>query len=139
MLFRSPLLMYFRIYKYDDKREPQLQQQFEMQSKYGIMTLALPKNQPSLEVGARYLWQVAILCDSDQPANDLLAMAEMDVVKMPAQVRFVSDDRANIDILAASGLWYDALGEALRTGQKEAVSELMNNLDTLETPKTAQP
>ncbi len=66
-------------------------------------------------------------------------MAEIDLVKMPTQVRFVRNARVNIDVLAEAGLWYDALGEALRRGQKDAVLELMNNLATLETPKTAQP
>lgn len=135
----KPLPMEFRLYQYNAQGEPQLQRQFQMQSKYGIMTLALPKNQPGLEVGKRYLWQVAILCDSHQPANNLVAMAEIDVIKMPAQVRFVRNAHANINMLAEAGLWYDALGEALKRGQKDAVLELMNNLATLETPKTAQP
>lgn len=135
----KPLPMEFRLYKYDAKGETQLQQQFQMQSKYGIMTLALPKNKPGLEVGNRYLWQVAILCNPNQAANDLVAMVEIDVVKMPTQVLFVRNTRANVDVLAQAGLWYDALSEALRTGQKDAVLELMNNLASLETPKTAQP
>jgi hypothetical protein len=135
----KPLPMEFRLYKYNAQGEPQLQRQFQMQSQYGIMTLTLPKNKPGLEVGQRYLWQVAVLCDPNQAANDLVAMAEIDVVKMPAQVRLVRNARANIDMLAEAGLWYDALGEALRRGQKDAVLELMNNLATLETPKTAQP
>ncbi len=137
----KPLPMEFRLYQYNNnaQAEPQLQRQFQMQSKYGIMTLALPKNQPGLEVGKRYLWQVSILCDPHQPANNLIAMAEIDVIKMPAQVSFVRNAHANIDMLAEAGLWYDALGEALKRGQKDAVLELINNLATLETPKTAQP
>jgi hypothetical protein len=135
----KPLPMEFRLYQYNAQGEPQLERQFQMQSKYGIMTLALPKNQPGVEVGKRYLWQVAIVCDPHQPANDLVAMAEIDVIKMPAQVSFVRNAHANIDMLAEAGLWYDALREALKRGQKDAVLELINNLATLETPKAAQP
>lgn len=137
ILDSKPLPIEFRLYRYDDKGEPQLQQQFLMQSKYGIMSLSLPKNKPSLKVGKRYLWQVVILCYPDQPANNLVAMAEIDVVKMPAQVRFVRDDRANVDILAAAGLWYDALGNALRLGQKDVIHGLLKNLAVLETTEPA--
>ncbi|RUT05905.1 hypothetical protein DSM106972_031110 [Dulcicalothrix desertica PCC 7102] len=132
----KPLPIEFRLYIYDDKGEPQLQHQFLMQSKYGIMSLSLPKNKPSLKVGKRYLWQVVILCDSDQPANNLVAMAEIDVVKMPAQVRMQRDDRANVDILAEAGLWYDALGKAMRLGQKDVIHGLLKNLTALETTES---
>ncbi|BDA70573.1 unknown protein [Rivularia sp. IAM M-261] len=128
----KPLPIEFKLYKYDDKGEPQLQQQFLMQSKYGIMSLSLPKNKPSLKVGKRYLWQVVILCYPDQPANNLVAMAEIDVVKMPAQVRMQRDDQANVDILAEAGLWYDALGRAIRLGQKDIIHDLLKNLTALE-------
>lgn len=139
VLDSKSLPMEFRLYQYNVQGEPQLQRQFQMQSKYGIMTLALPKNQPGLEVGKRYLWQVAIVCNPHQAANDLVAMAEIDVIKMPIQVSFVRNAHTNIDMLAEAGLWYDALGEALKRGQKDAVLQLINNLATLETPKTVQP
>ncbi|HLP91403.1 MAG TPA: DUF928 domain-containing protein [Nostocaceae cyanobacterium] len=138
----KPLPMEFRLYKYNLNREPQIQQQVQMQSQYGIMTLTLPKNKPGLEVGKRYLWQVIILCNPNQPANDLFAMAEIEVVKMPKRVFLVRNSRTNINILAAAGLWYDALGEALRLGQKDVIYSLLNDLAALETvepPTTSTP
>ncbi|CBN54861.1 MULTISPECIES: DUF928 domain-containing protein [Kamptonema] len=133
----QPLPMEFRLYKYDANDEPQLQQQFQMQSQYGIMTLSLPENKPGLDVGKRYLWQIVILCQPDRPANDLVTMAEIDVVTMPAQVRFVRDARANVDILAEAGLWYDALGEALRLGEKDIIYGLLKNLTLVEITEPA--
>lgn len=126
------LPMEFTLYKYDDKDRPQLQQQFKMQSKYGIMALTLPNTRTSLEVDKRYLWQVTILCDTKQPANNLVAMAEIDVIKMPRQMRFTRNARTNVDILAEAGLWYDALGEALRLNQKDIIQDLLENLAELE-------
>ena len=122
------LPMEFTLYKYDDKDRPQLQHQFKMQSKYGIMVLTLPNTRRSLEVDKRYLWQVTILCDTNQPANNLVAMAEIDVIKKPRQISFVRDARTNVDVLAEAGLWYDALGEALRLNQKDIIQDLLENL-----------
>ena len=67
----------FRLYKYGSNGQPQLQNKWKLQSNFGIMTLSLPKDKPGLERGQRYIWQVAMLCDSNRPSNDLVAMAEM--------------------------------------------------------------
>jgi hypothetical protein len=99
------------------------------------MTLSLPKDEPGLERGQRYIWQVAMLCDSNRPSNDLVAMAEIDVVEMPGEVGFVRDARKNVYILAEAGLWYDAIGEAFKTGQRDAINDLLKNLAALENPE----
>ena len=76
-----------------------------------------------------------MLCDSNRPSNDLVVMAEIDVVEMPREVGFVGDARKNVDILAESGLWYDAIAEAFKTGQRYAINDLLKNLAALENPE----
>jgi len=125
----------FRLYKYGSNGQPQLQNKWKLQSNFGVMTLSLPKDKPGLERGQRYIWQVAMLCDSNRPSNDLVAMAEIDVVEMPGEVGFVGDARTNVDILAEAGLWYDAISEAFKTGQRDAINDLLKNLATLENPE----
>jgi hypothetical protein len=62
-------------------------------------------------------------------------MAEVDVVEMPREVGFVRDARTNVYILAEAGLWYDAISEAFKTGQRDAINDLLKNLATLENPE----
>lgn len=135
----NPLPMKFRLYEYDLNQEPQLLQEFSIQSQYGIMTLSLPEDKPALEIGKRYLWQVAILCDLEKPANDLVAMAEIDVIEMLTPPLFIDNTSANVDVLAEAGLWYDALGEALQLGQKDLIYELLKDLALLETTEQTTP
>jgi hypothetical protein len=122
------LPMEFRLYKYDSNNQPQLQHKWNLQTKWGIMALSLPKNQLGLKQGERYLWQVALLCDINRPSNNLVAMAEIDVVAMPSSVRFVGNSHNNVDTLAEAGLWYDALALALKTNQRNAANELLKDL-----------
>jgi len=128
------LPMEFRLYKYGSNNQPQLQNKWNLPSEFGIMTLSLPKNQPGLKQGERYLWQVAILCDFNHPSNDLVATAEVDVVEMPRVAAVEENTRKQVDVLASAGLWYDALGVALKTGERDALTELLTDLAALEQP-----
>jgi hypothetical protein len=108
----------------------------------GIMKLSLPKNQPGLVVGERYLWQVAMLCDPNHPSSDLVAKAEIERVEMlPSLAQKLSQNRdraAKIDSYAQAGLWYDALGEALRkTSRNLEIANLLEDLAHIESPTTA--
>jgi Domain of Unknown Function (DUF928) len=128
----QPLPMEFKLYKYDSQGHVKLKQKFSMLSKTGIMTLTLPKNRPSLEIGQRYLWEITILCDGLQPANNVFSMAEIDVIKIPKQLNSVSLNRQNINSLAEAGLWYDAMGAALKNKDKQSFIELIKTLSILE-------
>lgn len=129
------LPMEFRLYKYGDDNQLQLQNWWKMQSQFGVMTLSLPENQPSLELGQRYVWQVAVLCDFNHPSNDLVATAEVDVVEIPSIINIKENAGKQVDVLAEAGLWYDALGVALKTGERNTLTELLTDLAALEKPE----
>lgn len=112
----KPYPLEFTLYNYVSSGNIQLFYKTQLKSSPGIMKLSLPKNNPGLAFGERYIWRVAILCDPNHPSSDLVASSEIEVVKMLPSLSSEIDrvgDRSKISLLAASGLWYDYLAEAL--------------------------
>lgn len=133
----------FTLYNYDPVKGLKLAYKTHLKSSPGIMKLSLPKDRPGLTVGQRYLWQVAILCDPNHPSSDLVAKAEIAVVQMPLVIKTVlsqvSDRQQKIELYAKSGLWYDALGEALADSSlKQVASGLLEDLAKLEASEVTQ-
>ncbi len=90
------------IYEYDESLDlPTPIFKVNLKSSPGIMKFSMPKEQPGLKVGRRYIWQVAIICNPNRPSRDLVANAEIDVVE--------------IDASSGSSLWYDRLTAALES------------------------
>ena len=109
------------------------------------MKLTLPEDKPSLTLGERYLWQVAILCDSNHPSSDLIARAEIEVVQVPLALKraLATKNRFEMaEVYAEAGLWYDALSEALGSAKDarlgKVASSLLEDLAKLEEPKATQ-
>jgi hypothetical protein len=128
----------FRLYEYGSNGESQLiGEPILWESSPGIMTLTLPEDKPELKVGRTYLWQVTIICNPDSPSEDLITSAEVQVVEMPSGLENTFVDGSNkADIYAKAGLWYDALGEALKLADQSRLGEvgstLLENLAELE-------
>ncbi|MFP5269405.1 DUF928 domain-containing protein [Coleofasciculus sp.] len=111
--------MEFRLYEYDAQGKPKpVGQPIQLESSPGIMMLSLAREQLELTVGKTYLWQVTILCDSDNDSSDLIARADMQVVQMPLaleeKLAQVKPGLATVELYASAGFWYDAMGEALQ-------------------------
>ena len=141
----KPLPMEFILYKYSPGSAPKLVHKIELRSSPGIMNLTLPEDKPDLTVGQRYLWQVAILCNSNHPSSDLVARAEIEVVQVPPALKraLATKNRLEMaDLYAEAGLWYDALREALEPAKDarlgEVASSLLEDLAELEEPKATQ-
>jgi hypothetical protein len=115
----------------------------QVQTETGIVTLTLPEqlsssltadgiasdgirtdnptltSAPTLQMDQRYLWQVAIACDSEGISYDQTFVAEL-VTVAPAQglkdaLAGADGSIAKAEIYAQAGYWYDALGEVLAT------------------------
>lgn len=121
----------FRLFSYDSKNFWGSEiTMIEILSSQGLMKLSLPKNEPGLEVGQRYIWEIAILCDPNHPSRDVVASNQINVVHKPQSF----DGN-----FAENGFWYDALGEAIESTEKPKLGEvgakLLKELVNLEEEK----
>jgi Domain of Unknown Function (DUF928) len=108
----------------------------EMQSQSGIMSVALPPKLPPLAIGQTYQWQVVLVCAPTVPSRNVVATAEIQVVKpaasLQAQLAAAPTPQQRLDLYAESGLWYDALAEAVKVSQTtQNSSSLLELLDAL--------
>lgn len=82
-----------------------LQQQISLKSQPGIMKISLPSNRSGLEVGKRYLWEVSLICDTENRAKDRIARAYISRIAK-------SKDGDN------KQLWYDLLAASEENSSK---------------------
>ncbi|MGV0028206.1 DUF928 domain-containing protein [Phormidesmis priestleyi] len=124
---RQPYPLQFRLFTATGQRLYTTQ----MQSQPGIMQVSLPQNQPELAIGQSYVWQVVLVCNPNAPSMNVVATANIAVVKPSAtlqmQLAAAQTAQQRIDLYAESGLWYDALAEAQKTS-RPAVLDLLNSL-----------
>lgn len=137
--------MKFTIYEWVLGGKPKEVRKIPLQSSPGIMKLSpFSENELGLQPGKEYLWQVVIHCDPDNPSGDLVGEASIEVVEMPAAVQSKLNRAVNsvekANIYAEAGLWYNALGEALKLAEPSKLGEvgstLLNDLAKWEAPKT---
>lgn len=137
--------MQFTLYEWVPDSKPKAVQQMSWQSSPGIMTLSpFSDSELGLQPGKEYRWQVAIHCDPDNPSGDLVGEASIEVVKIPPTVQTKLDRAVNsvekANIYAEAGLWYNALGEALKLAEAGKLgamgSTLVRELAQSEAPKT---
>jgi hypothetical protein len=112
----------------------------EMQSQSGIMQFSLPSNLPPLTTEQAYQWQVMLVCDPQVPSRNVVATAEIQVVKPAAllqtQLAAAQTPQQRIDLYAEAGLWYDAIATALNASEaaqnQSAVLDLLDSLASSE-------
>ena len=138
-------LMEFIIYEWLPGSESKEIRKMSLQSSPGIMKLSpFSDNEPGLQPGKEYFWQVVIHCDPDNPSGDLVSQASIEVVGMPATLQSKLNKAVNsiekANIYAEAGLWYNALDEALKLAEPSKLGEvgstLLNDLAQSEAPQT---
>ncbi len=130
----------FRIFEFDANNQPtkQIGEPVRLPNSSGINKYSLLENHPGLNVGQKYLWQVAIKCQQEY----LVERAEFKVVEIPSsltkQLSVTKDGTKKADLYAEASLWYNALDEALKLSNEKKpatiVSTLLQDLTTLEEP-----
>ncbi|NET60804.1 MAG: DUF928 domain-containing protein, partial [Symploca sp. SIO2E6] len=117
--------MEFRIYEYNSNGDIQpIGEPISWESSPGIVPFTLPEEGSELKVGHTYMWQVTILCNPNNPSNDLIARGYLEVVEVPSDWEDMLFDRSTAsDFYAAAGLWYDALGAALKLAEESRLGE----------------
>ena len=136
---RTPHPLQFRLFT----RTGQPLYRTEIQSQSGIMSVALPLDQPELTTGQSYRWQVVLVCDPNVPSRNVVVAAEIEVVKPAAslqtQLAAAPTSHQRSDLYAEAGLWYDALAAALKaSGTSQNQSTVLDLLDSLASSE-AQP
>jgi hypothetical protein len=77
---------------------------FNLTEKQGIVGVALPTSAPALQVGQKYLWQVAVNCNPDQPSSVVIVSSWIERVQPPA-----TTGRDRLTVLAQQGIWQDTV------------------------------
>jgi hypothetical protein len=131
-----PLSMEFYLYELDATGNRSLIQQANLQSNPGIMSLPLSPNQPGLEVGKRYYWQIVLLCDANHPSSGVVVGAEIERVEpSPALTNALATASSLADqsmLYAEAGLWYDAMNTAFEANSEATIISLLENLMQVE-------
>ncbi|WP_404790457.1 DUF928 domain-containing protein [Altericista sp. CCNU0014] len=109
----------------------------QMQSQPGMMQFSLPQDRPGLAIGQSYRWQVVLVCNPNISSMNVVAVAEIAVVKpssaLQTQLAAAQTPQQRIDLYAEAGLWYDAIAEAHKSPQSQsAVLELLDSLASSE-------
>ncbi|MGB6296196.1 MAG: DUF928 domain-containing protein [Rivularia sp. (in: cyanobacteria)] len=133
----KPYPMELSIYEYSSNGKGKQIKSFDIISQPGIMKFSIPKDEFSFSAGKKYLWQIAILCDTNSPSKDLFAEAIIEVVPMPnnlaSQISRTTNSIQKAQIYAREGIWYDVLTETLKLPQnQESKLTLLEQLSDLE-------
>ena len=140
----EPFQMEFQVFELTENNGVKPIEKLELKSSPGIMKVSLPENKPGLTVGKRYRWQVTILCNPNHPSTASFARAEFQVVQMSSTLRSAlstaKEPAQMVELYAVAGLWYDALGEALRSAPPSRLGQAATNLldDLAKTEKGQQ-
>ncbi|MGF1523196.1 MAG: DUF928 domain-containing protein [Leptolyngbyaceae cyanobacterium] len=102
----------FALYQVDSAGDPIKVFETALPNASGVMTFALPPNEPGLIPGDRYIWSVSLGCDEDDPSNFMLARAELMVTPQVIGSTLATSRLEDALDLAQSGLWYDAIAFA---------------------------
>lgn len=125
----SPHDTEFRLFEFDSNGKPkQLGKPIVIPGFSGINMYSPLENQPGLAVGKKYLWQVSVSC----PDGALVQRAEFRVVELSSNIKSttakITNNYQKADFYAKQGLWYDALGEALKLAPKGKLGEVGSTL-----------
>ena len=106
----------------------------------GYMAYTLPADDPDLQVGQTYVWQVVLYCDQNLEEVGQWTAADLSVVAPPASLTappLPDDPLQQAQRYGQAGLWYDALAAVYAGNSPELRafrSALLLNLADLEAP-----
>ncbi|HEY9726252.1 MAG TPA: DUF928 domain-containing protein [Chroococcales cyanobacterium] len=126
--------MEFRIYEYDTTtQQSKLIKEIKdekFRSLPGIMALSLSSSK--LSVGKKYLWQVELVCDSNRPSSNPFAMAAIEVVPVPPELKTklpqTHDKLGRATLYSQANLWYDILGTVLASADESRLTDMKFSL-----------
>ena len=92
-------------------------------NKSGLMSLTIPENFPPLEIGKKYRWSVAIICNRQHPSQNPYAEAWVERISWQstklASWPIEKEEFCQGYAYARAGIWYDAVACGLNQSTKE--------------------
>jgi Domain of Unknown Function (DUF928) len=117
--------MELRIFEYNEKgRDTKLATIDLSQSTPGIKYKSLAKEEYTLQVGKRYLWQILLKCDANGSSPNLFTEAVVEVVAAPSnlaeEISRTKDPRKRAELYVNAGFWYEAFREIFNEPSSKA-------------------
>lgn len=96
----------------DENSDPLYKETFKPAGQTGIVSVSLPANQPSLQIGKEYTWTFSMICDSRNRDKD--SYIEGKIVRsqdenLSLQLKQPSTDLDRAVLFATAGFWEDSL------------------------------
>lgn len=91
--------------------------------KAGFNSIQLPDSMPELTPGRRYRWSVTRICNVRRPSSNTYARGWIERVKTVPAIPANSPFSEQIQVMAAAGLWYDAVTQSLTQWKKSDPSD----------------
>ena len=93
----------------------------------GIMSFTLPNDEPPLKPNKIYVSQITIFCEPNSPSTALFDLVYFEVVNVSStlisELENASNSLEKVNIYAESGLWFDAMKEALKLSPSGTLGE----------------
>ncbi|MBD2329143.1 DUF928 domain-containing protein [Alkalinema sp. FACHB-956] len=114
----------------------------------GWVSISYPQAAPSLQLGQKYTWTVALVCDTRDRTRDLTVQTTVHHTPMPFKIPAVQSASTELDViqqLAKEGFWLDAMSRwSVLQGQSQTIAQPSQRLmpaepaqqSSLSTPST---
>ncbi|BAZ51616.1 hypothetical protein NIES4103_42740 [Nostoc sp. NIES-4103] len=105
----------------DENSNPIYTKPITLPAQPGIISISLPADAPSLEIGKQYRWFLNIGCDSNQPSPPITVEAVIERVNLKpeiAQQLKRATPLQQFTIYAQNGIWHNALSTLAKLRQQ---------------------
>lgn len=78
----------------------------------GIVSFKVPHSAPPLEIGKRYKWSLAVICDADQRSRDVVVEGWIQRTQLGTDLTeqlAVADPLQRVQLYAQNSIWYETL------------------------------
>ncbi len=85
---------------------------FNLSDTPGILSIPLPATAPALEIGQKYQWSIAMICNPDDRLRDQVVDAWIQRTELPASLRQQLETASILEqasLYAQNGIWYDTI------------------------------
>ncbi len=123
----QPRQMEFIVYEYIQDNQYKKVYQTTKTTTSGIMSFTLPNDEPPLTPNKIYVSQVTIFCEPNSPSTALSDLVYFEIVNISStltnQLENASNSLEKVNIYAESGLWFDAMKEAIKLSPSGELGE----------------
>ena len=106
----------------DENNQDHYQAILPIKKRAGIISLNLPENAPSLEIGKNYQWAIAIMCNDRLQPDSPMIQGQVKRIELASAIQSRLDNEISLNnaaIYGETGLWYETVATLaqLKTAQ----------------------